>query len=198
MSRQPYRKGIDPGIDSVRPWIDQWYGDSSEIHIELLTIKVPQIDQGSLTCEHPKFSAAFRGKETPLHGMLKYAAYEWLCGHCAETPVYEQQIYSPIEDITSRVNYLNHTFDPTIPQLIAKGRSDVFAGDGMLLIADLYCERHTVEVGYTEPFNLFTPMLDDLADASIWIPFPRNVVAKEFKPADNSLSFVNAYKFTFA
>jgi len=197
MSRQTHRKGIDPGVDSVRSWIDKWYGDSSEINIELLKISVPPVDKGGSTYKSPQFAAAFRCKETPLHGMLKYAAYEWLRSLCIEAPVYEQTIYTPIEELTSKVTYSNFTFDPTIPQLVEKGRTDVWAGDGIVIVADLYWKRCTVEVGYTQPFNLFTPMLDGLVDTSVWIPFPKGVAVREFKPAANLLSVVNAYKFTF-
>jgi len=197
MSRQTYRKGIDPGIGSVRHWIDKWYGDSTEIKIELLKIPVPGVAQGGAIHKSPQYIAAFRGNETPLHGMLKFAAYEWLRSQCNEIPLYEQTIYTPIEELTSRVRCINCTFDPTIPQLIEKGRIDVQAENGIIIVADLYCERCTLEVGYTQPFNLFTPMLDDLVDASIWLPFPKGITAKNFDPLVDLLGIVNAYKFSF-
>lgn len=195
MSRKTYRKGIDPGIESVRPWIEQWYGDSSELDVELVQISIPHIEPDGVASTD-KYRKAFRGKETPLHGLLKYAAYEWLGVSCPEEPVYEQQIYTPIEELTNLVTHVG-TFDPTTPQLIDKGRTDVWAGDGLIIMADVYCGRCSVEVGYTQPFNLFTPMLDDLTDMAVWLPFPKGMSPSEYNPLSNLVESVNGYKFTF-
>lgn len=196
MSRKTYRKGIDPGYESVRPWIDQWYGDSSELDIEIVTISIPHVGAESDIARTDKYRKAFRGNETPLHGVLKYAAYEWLSTNCSEEPVYEQKIYTPIDELTSLVTHIG-TFDPTVPQLIEKGRIDVWAGDGLVIMADVYCERCSVEVGYTQPFNLFTPMLDDLTDMAVWVPFPKGIKPNDYDPFSNLLKSVNAYKFAF-
>lgn len=204
MARNYYRKGIDPGFLNTRLWIEKWMGDSSGISISCITIDLPDTKNGVFG-DGAAYKEAFRGKETPLHAHLKYAMFKWLEKEIGGFPVYEQKIYSPIDELAERCSnrraliikdreWIFDDFDPSVPQLIEKGRV-IYQHCGIDISADVYCQGVSVEIGYTQPFNLLTPLLDGVVNSAIWVPFPKGVESKRFDPFVSGLEAVAGYKF---
>lgn len=204
MARNYYRKGVDPGFLNTRPWIDKWMGDSSDIAISCITIDLPDTKNSAFVGE-TAYKGAFRGKETPLHAYLKYGLFKWLEREIGGFPVYEQKIYSPIDEwaecsdnrqilIMKDEKWVFDDFDPSVPQLIEKGRV-IYQHCGIDISADVYCQGVSVEIGYTQPFNLLTPLLDGVVNSAIWVPFPKGIESKRFDPFVSDLEAVTGYKF---
>lgn len=191
-----YREGIDPGLQGTRKWLEQWYGDSSDLLISEISLTCPNVQDVMTPVQRKSYKQAFQRNETPLHSYLKFAAWEWLNSRKNKgiKPDYEVQMYFPFEDLLEGVTFTGSTFDPSVAQLIAKGRQDVFADFGSIIFADVLCGRCSVEIGFTQPLNLCMPLLEDLVDKSIWIPFPKGIEPRQFDPLTYNLVKVAAYE----
>ena len=204
MARNYYRKGVDLGFLNTRLWIEKWMEDSSIISISCMNIDLPSF-RSEVVKNDPAYKEAFRGKETPLHSHLKYGLFKWLEREKGVLPIYEQKIYSPVDEWVERNSnrcvlivedgkLFVDDFDPSVPQLIEKGRV-ISQHCGIDISADLYCRGMSVEIGYTQPFNLLTPLLDGVVISALWVPFPKGIEARRFDPCGSNLATVTAYKF---
>jgi len=189
-----HRTGIDPGLNRVRAWIDRWCDDTSNLRIRELSIPCPVVAGINDTKSAKAYSAASQRNETPLHSFLKFAAWVWLCSTIGKDakPQYETRMYLPMEELLEGVKISGSTFDPRKPQILRRGRQDVFAEFGSTISVDVYCKRHSVEVGFTQPFNLCMPLFTGIVSRSTWIPYPKSVAPEQFIPG--SLKAVVAYE----
>lgn len=193
---QFHRKGIDPGLPKVRPWIELWYGDSSEdIEINEFSMPVPSYHTLKQKTGIDAFRDAFKGNETQLHGFLKLVAWHWLVDRKESTPIFEQEMYFPIEELAGNVKIRGSSFDITKPQMIEKGRNDVIATYGKIIRSDVFCTETSVEVGYTQPLSICMPLLDELAERVVWLPYPKGVSASTFDVENSVVREVFAYEF---
>jgi len=141
------------------------------------------------------FRDAFRGNETQLHGFLKLVAWRWLVDNKKTTPIFEQEMYFPIDELVENVRIKGSSFDITKPQIIEKGRNDVIATHGKIIRADVFCSETSVEVGYTQPLSLCMPLLDGLAESVVWLPYPKGASVSTFNAETNVDGHVLAYEF---
>jgi len=164
--------------------------------------------RGALRCLLSKGKGGVGLALTLLHAYLKYGLFKWLERETGGFPVYEQKVYSPIDEWVARAGNgqilimkdgKTHfdDFDPSVPQLIEKGRL-IYQHCGIDIFVDVYCQGVSVEIGYTQPFNLLTPLLDGVVDSAIWVPFPKGIESKRFDPSASGLEFVAGYKFELA
>ena len=63
---------------------------------------------------------------------------------------------------------------------------------------DVYVDGFSVEIGYTKPYSLCTPILEGLVQKTIWLPFPKNIEPKEFDPMSGNLKRITAYEIKAA
>ena len=189
-----HRTGRDPGLTGVRAWIDRWCDDTSDLRIRELSIPCPDVTGTQSQKAARAYSTSFQRNETSLHSFLKFAAWAWLSSKIGKhaKPEYETQMYLPMEDLLEGVKISGSTFDPRKPQVLKRGRRDVFAEFGSIISVDVYCSKHSVEVGFTQPFNLCMPLFQGIVHRSIWLPYPKNVLPKQFAPG--SLKTVVAYE----
>ena len=191
-----YRRGTDPGPSKVRNWIEKWYGDSGDLQIGDFSISTPSPTDISKMKSSKTYQSAFQKNQSKLHSFLKFVAYNWLSTTSNSQPQYEQQMYLPIDELLQDVKVVGGTFDPCLPQLIEKGRRDVYAMFGVMMSVDVFCDRTSVEVGYTQPFNICMPLIEDLAEYVVWIHFPKAINATDFEPNQHEIGSVHAYKFS--
>jgi hypothetical protein len=79
MARYYYRKGDDPGIKKVRPWIEKWYGDSSGLRIDEQVLSVDSlVAQGEVSTTEQYLAAACK-RQSSLHAFLKLIAHNCAC-----------------------------------------------------------------------------------------------------------------------
>lgn len=212
MTRQKeyYREGIDPGsVANVRAWLEQWYGNSSDIRVAKTKFIFPPPERES----GPNFKSAFQGNQTPLHGYLKFVAYQKLyedqkslkyiskkAGYSNPQPEYEVGMYYPIEELLEGITEYSGAFDIFAPQVIEKGRADVCADFGEIRYVDVYCRillsSVSVEVGYTQPYNLLLPLLHGLVKTATWLPFPNKLDPRNFDLNDKIIRGATAYEIS--
>ena len=203
-----HRKGVDPGLDGVRDWIGRWCEDASDLRIREIAIPCPTRKD----IKDPKRGKAFRSasqrNETPLHSYLKFAAWTWLSSTIGKKaiPQYETRMYLPIEEHLKGVTVKAGTFDPRKPRILTNDEKPtaytgtfaspefLFANLGDIITVDVYCEKRSVEVGKTQPYNLCMPLFTGLVRSAVWIPYPRGIAPDHFSPGD--LSAVVAYEIT--
>ncbi|MBV2125039.1 MAG: hypothetical protein KUF75_07815 [Candidatus Thiodiazotropha sp. (ex Ctena orbiculata)] len=187
------RKGIDQGFQKTIAWLSGWYGELDDVQI--VESKLPPFDVSVPTIEKdPDYKAACVGKQTPLHKYLKYRVLKQLC-QSEHNPVFEAQFYIPDEELVQierkygRSTVVNG-FDTAKPQLI---NSNTLANcsNGEILVTDVYQSGSSFEIGYTTPYNLFAPFLDNLVDVVTWVPFPKGL-----KPNTFDLHTHNAHEYT--
>ncbi|MEW8350660.1 MAG: hypothetical protein AB2689_21645 [Candidatus Thiodiazotropha taylori] len=213
MTRQKeyYREGVDPEkTANVRLWLEQWYGDSSAIKISKTKFKFPASTKERGT----PFKSAFQKNQSTLHGYLKFIVYYKLyedqqslryisnkAGYSHPKPEYEVRMYYPIEELLEEITQYSGTFDIFEPQVIEKGRTDVYAEYGEIKSVDVYCEilasSISVEVGYTQPCNLLLPLLYGLVNTAIWVPFPRKLDPSNFDLKNKGIRTATAYEISF-
>ena len=198
MARFYYRKGDDPGSVGVRTWVDKWYGESSDLRIDEISIPVKPFISSQPVSKSEEFLAAAHKKQSSLHAFLKLVAHNWLANTCEQLPVYEQEMYFVDKEAVQNVFFKGLDLDPKVSQLLPKGYKLFDATFGITIVADVYCSRRTVEVGSTQPFNLCMPLLESLAEKSIWVPFPRGIQKAAFDPDEVYLSEIVAYEFSLA
>ncbi len=104
-------------------------------------------------------------------------------------------MYFAIDDeFTKQITIIGSSFDIRQSQLIERGRTDFDPSYGIIIRTDVFGGETTIEVGYTEPFNLCMPLLEGLAKTAIWLPFPKKV-SEEFDVKNiPEINLVTAYE----
>jgi len=190
-----YRAGIDVGIDKVKAWLLKWYGEPFDLSLSAFTIDCDTITVSDML-EIQNFLSNEKGGQSDYHAFLKAITKQWLLqnGTSMRDIDFEVRSYFPIEELTEGITVVCDGVRINIDraQILPKG-SDFPLNRGQLIIMDMYSKGRSIEVGYTTPFSLLTPLLEGLAQEAIWIPYCRGISTKSFDLASNRPTQVTAY-----
>jgi hypothetical protein len=194
------RIGIDPGIECVTRWISEWYGDMSDLRISKICIPNTIKSKDELH-KIPKYKEACIGRQTAYHIFLKCLLFDWLqAASKRKSPTFEARMYFPDMDYINRINIrcIGSKFNIRKSQILKNGDMDVIASYGDVIIVDILAHRRSIEIGFTKPFNLLMPLVEDLVDVVVWVPFPNNCSSGQGNDIDFSIANFTAYQFTKA
>lgn len=186
-----YRKIQDPGLENIRPWVEQWIDDSAGINVDAISIDIPFPTRPRIKAFTDLYALASRGRQSNLHVFLKFNLCCWLIQETRGLPDFEKRFtYVDYDDQIERVI--------EVPDRKKYGRTRKCLLHSYYetyeIIADLYSAGTSLEVGGTSPFNLLFPLLKELTTTAIWVPFPKGYRKKNFDM--RQLKQVTGYRFT--
>ncbi|EGG92794.1 hypothetical protein IMCC1989_6 [gamma proteobacterium IMCC1989] len=198
------RLGKYQTLQKTSAWIEEWYGDISEVVITEVSIPIPTKENIESYNKNQAHKAKI-GKQTPLHAFIKYVAHEWLSNFlpAGETPRYETSIYLPIPELIElldqyNIKHMGNQFNIREAFVIPKTPEYFDASNGEIIIADVYCKNIIIEVGYTTPFNLCMPLVEGLVSKSIWLPFPKGLEPNNFNPSLFENEYINGFQLSIS
>ena len=196
MPNAPYRTQHDLGLERTLQWLTDWNGDE-DFTVERLSVPVPEF--GVLTpAEVAELDSHSSNRESELHSFLKFAAARWLKENSRypETVAAEVICYAPIKELCRGrkvFDGLGGVVDIRSPHILYDNSICFPLSSGVVIRLDLHSFDIAAEVGGTQPINLLMPLLEGLADKSLWLPYPASVRPSEFRRSSTSLSAVQGY-----
>ena len=147
--------------------------------------------------------SARRSRDSELHNFLKYVAACWLKGCAGKRkikPRYEVQMYFPdfglIETLSEKWAHFIRGQDQRAHFVKRSRHGGYFDSKlGHFIVADIVSLSTSVQIGYTQPFNLLSPLLEGLTRRAVWVPFPQDADRANFVISANTISSVTAYEF---
>jgi hypothetical protein len=196
MPNAPHRRQHDLGLEGTAQWLTEWHGEEA-FSVERLSVPVP--DFAALTSvEIAELDSHSSNRESELHSFLKFAAARWLKEHSRypETLAAEVICYAPIKERCKGRRFfdgLGGEVDIRSPQVLYDNSFGFPLSFGISLRLDLHSFDIAAEVGGTQPVNLLMPLLEGLADQSLWLPYPAGVRPSGFCRSANGLGAGQAY-----
>ena len=196
MPSAPYRTQHDMGVQRTVQWLVDWNGEE-DFTVEPLMIHVP--DCAALSpAEIEELDSHSSNRESELHSFLKFAASRWLKENSRypETIVPEVICYAPIKErCRGRKVFdgLGGVVDIRSPQVLYDNSIGFPLSFGISVRLDLHSFDIAAEVGGTQPVNLLMPLLEGLADQSLWLPYPAGIRPSDFRRSSAILGSARAY-----
>lgn len=196
MANAPYRTQDDLGIEGTLGWLTDWHGQE-DFTVESISVAVPAFSVLT-SVEVAELDSHSSSRESELHSYLKFAAARWLKEHSRypETVASEVICYAPIKERCKGRRFfdgLGGEVDIRSPHVLYDNSFCFPLSFGISIRLDLHSFDVAVEVGGTQPVNLLMPLLEGLADQSLWMPYPAGVRPGDFRRDSMGLSSVGAY-----
>ena len=186
------RKGVIKNKQHVVEWLNSAYGDHSlaikKIHVPLSDL--PGKRQRKLT---KIYNACFRNSESSEHSILKWSGYCLLSGGdpkyfdypaCSNPIIWGRSRGGGLKVLAE--DGINFEVTYAIPgnrysKTPRQGAGVIticemyhgFWNSHIQKVADIYSGQHNliVECGATSPFSLIEPVIKNVVDATVWVPF---------------------------
>ncbi|CAM3328439.1 hypothetical protein SPAN111604_15220 [Sphingomonas antarctica] len=186
----------DLGEAGTLDWLSGWIGGERQTvrvrRIEMTCPATPLLDRR----ERQKLDKLSAKNQSELHSYLKFAAKKWLE---TETPgrrvASEQGYYSPglLSGMVDFRDAKDRRIRLTSPRFLS-GRSFFPCEYGEVFRFDLYVKGTVAEVGGTHQSNLLQPLLDGMADRSLWFPYPDTIDYRSFRSSEHLVTSAFGYE----